>query len=264
MRKTKIDWTDYTWNPVVGCYHGCEYCYARSMTRRLGGHDEIDGIEPTYPGQIAELNKPLTITRKRSGKAIAPFPYGFTPTLMRYKMDEPQEVKNPANIFVCSMADLFGRWVPDEWIQEVFAACKKAPQHNYLFLTKNPARYVRLDEKGILPTNGKMWFGTTVTTPDMPFPYNGERQHNLFLSVEPMQADFGEAKGNLKDIKWVIIGVETGNRKDRILPEKAWIEKLYTQCSDLGIPVFMKQSLKSICGTPLIREYPKELGGEKE
>ncbi|MFR1061782.1 MAG: DUF5131 family protein [Enterocloster sp.] len=59
------------------------------------------------------------------------------PTFHKYRLNEYQNKKS-RNIFVCSMADLFGEWVPDEWIEEVFEACDNAPQHNYLFLTKNP------------------------------------------------------------------------------------------------------------------------------
>jgi protein gp37 len=58
----------------------------------------------------------------------------------------PAQKKKPANISVCSMADLFEEWVPDEWIKEVLAACAAAPWHNYMFLTKNPERYPRTAE----------------------------------------------------------------------------------------------------------------------
>ena len=130
MNKTKIEWCDSTWNPVTGCLHGCEYYYARRIAERFGGCDN--------PIDSRELLQPMTITR-RNGKAVdAPFPFGFEPTLHRYRLDEPYQ-RRGLNIFVCSMADLFGEWVPDEWIEEVMNACLLSPQHRYLFLTKNPA-----------------------------------------------------------------------------------------------------------------------------
>lgn len=135
MEKTKIDWADSTWNPVTGCLHGCEYCYARNQTHRFGaGWETASGNypvldEPMYGQRIGKDGK--IETRKEV------YPYNFTPTFHRYRLKD-YIGKKGRNIFVCSMADLFGEWVSDEWIKEVFAACEKAPQHNYLFLTKNP------------------------------------------------------------------------------------------------------------------------------
>ena len=127
MNKTKIEYADYTWNPVTGCLHECEYCYARKQAKRFSS---IVGIPN---GKIHDL--PINFTYK------CKYPYGFDPTFHRYRLDEPSQVKTPSTIFVCSMADLFGEWVPDEWIQKIFEACADAPQHRYLFLTKNPKRY---------------------------------------------------------------------------------------------------------------------------
>ena len=125
MNKTKIDWCDSTWNPVTGCYHGCEYCYARNQTHRFGAGWETASEnlpvldEPVYGQRIGKDGKPET--RKEA------YPYDFIPTFHRYHLND-YIGKKGRNIFVCSMADLFGKWVPDEWIQEVFAACEKAPQ----------------------------------------------------------------------------------------------------------------------------------------
>ena len=142
MKNTKIDWADSTWNPVTGCLHGCEYCYARRIAERFGGASEIHNNECCHEcqwitegtGEIHDLNEPIyDFDNGRN----APYPFGFDPTFHRYRLDEPQKWKKPRNIFVCSMADLFGDWVPDEWIREVFQACEAAPQHRYLFLSKN-------------------------------------------------------------------------------------------------------------------------------
>lgn len=99
-----------------------------------------------------------------------PYPKGFAPTYHAYTMDYPEKRKTPARIFVSSMGDLFGEWVPDIWIEDVFAACKRAPQHTYLFLTKNPQRYLDMATPGASygaellvrdhdhqPRNGILW-----------------------------------------------------------------------------------------------------------
>ena len=143
MNKTKIDWCDSTWNPVTGCLHGCEYCYARSIAHRFSGG-----------GENWTDDKTIVLDKKMYGeeeeKAI-PYPYGFIPTFHRYRLND-YIGKKGRNIFVCSMADLFGEWVPDSWIKEVFKACENAPQHNYLFLTKNPIRYAQLGKKDYCQT----------------------------------------------------------------------------------------------------------------
>ena len=139
MNKTKIDWATMSWNPVTGCRHGCPYCYARRTATRFNA-----GLEDPAPlaGGLHMLPEKIKAT---------PYPYGFEPTLHRYRLGQPQNTKEPQTVFVCSMADLFGRWVPTSWIVEVLDACRKAPQHRYLFLTKNPARYLELDHLALLP-----------------------------------------------------------------------------------------------------------------
>lgn len=246
MERTKIDWCDSSWNPVTGCMHGCEYCYARGIAERFGR-------KPLYPG-IDTLDYPYMLNGKKQ-----PYPFGFNPTFHRYKLNEYINKKG-RNIFVCSMADLFGDWVPPMWRSEVFKACRRGPQHNYLFLTKNPGMYAVMDEQGELPADSNMWFGTSVTTPDDPFPYNGKKKHNLFLSIEPLLADFGVGSGEaLKDIGWVIIGAETGRRKGKVVPEKSWVDNIVKQCKALNIPVFMKESLRALYGDELLREFPQGL-----
>lgn len=249
MDKTKIDWCDSTWNPVTGCQHGCEYCYARGIANRFGCHAKAENdVEVViHPWEDSE-----------SGK-ILPYPFDFHPTFHKYRLNEYLN-KRGRNIFVCSMADLFGTWVPDEWIEEVFKTCAAAPQHNYLFLTKNPKRYAQLgySEIGLLAYEN-MWYGSTVTSPHMDI-YWG-KGINTFLSIEPILEPFGEIGSALKGSlpKWVIIGAETGRRKDKVIPRREWIEDIVEQCRKTGIPVFMKSSLENIWGEPLIQEFPDGL-----
>lgn len=265
MNKTKIDWCDSTWNPVTGCLHGCEYCYARGIAKRFGGWTDSDG-DMCHDGffknesEVRELDKPLQVFREGqsifSGKwQNAPYPYDFIPTFHRYRLNE-YIGKKGRNIFVCSMADLFGSWVPDSWIEEVFKACEKAPQHNYLFLTKNPKRYVELSEKGILRCSDNMWYGSTVTSTEEYF--GSEKTYNTFLSIEPMLSSVSPS--TIEGVKWIIIGAETGRRKNKVIPEKEWIDRIAEDCKRRNIPLFMKSSLADIWGEPLIQEFPEGLG----
>ncbi len=244
MNKTKIEWCDSTWNPVTGCLHGCEYCYASKIANRFGCGMNVPHV----------LCEPI-----KSNGRVQSYPLGFTPTFHRYRLDEPQKWKKPRTIFVCSMADLFGDWVPDEWIEEVFKACEKAPQHRYLFLTKNPRRYVELAKKGKLPERANIWYGSTATSSDKQLYLSSNR--NTFLNIEPILKDFGTNIKFYKLFDWVIIGAETGNRRYKVIPEKEWIGNICKAANESRIPVFMKDSLIPIVGEEnMRREFPWESG----
>ena len=248
MDKTKIDWCDSSWNPVTGCLHGCEYCYARSIANRFGFH----AYEPDINERVL-LEMPVSASRK------VPYLFDFQPTFHKYRLNEYLNKKG-RNIFVCSMADLFGDWVPDSWIKEVFEACNKAPQHNYLFLTKNPKRYEKLLDR-YMPPN--MWFGWSQTGPvGTDFSFSTHHSVQTFISIEPLLSPFTEF--HIQGVEWVIIGAETGRRKDKVIPKCEWIEDIVEQCRKADIPVFMKSSLIDVWSDPLIREFPKQLSNENE
>ena len=270
--KTKIGWCDSTWNPITGCEHGCDYCYARNMAKRFEGWDDSENgtwrcvMDGTGLHAILELDG-LQAKTQKDGKVVpAPYPLGFTPTLHRYRLDEPQKWKEHKNIFVCSMADMFGKWVPDEWITEVFNACDQASWHRYLFLTKNPERYNQLYEKDLMPKGihaWNKWYGCTITKADEAFFYIDDDamgiDHYGFLSIEPLHGDF-PVNDNLRNmgIRWVIIGAETGNRKGKVVPQEEWIKHLLESCDRSKIPVFMKNSLKPYWKGQLRQELPWE------
>lgn len=295
MNKTKIEWCDSTWNPVTGCLHGCEYCYARKIANRFGEHKEGKGI--------VELH----------WKRDNPYPYDFYPTFHKYRLDEPSKKTKGVNIFVCSMADLFGDWVPDEWIKEVFESCEKAPQHNYLFLTKNVERYDKaIDNYACEDRNSQdcielfdnFWFGISVTNRQDLLKIEqlaDLEEGNRFLSIEPIleplelhftndrcpicgssevyqdnaktclglpewhcdcccEWDSVDGKDLKPSIDWIIIGAETGNRKDKVIPEKEWIDEIVQEAKRYNVPVFMKDSLISIMSEKnMLREFPEEL-----
>jgi protein gp37 len=261
MNKSGIDWCDFSWNPVTGCRRGCEYCYARVMARRFTGDARMNKADPQLQitkgvgGDIYTLAAPFKGGR---GQAV-PFPAGFEPTLHEYRLADPAKKKKPANIFVCSMADLFGPWVPDEWIDRVFEACAAAPWHNYLFLTKYPDRYCDRAMAGKLPQGPGYWYGTSTPTPETGFFWADG--YNTFVSVEPIAASF---EGSILDkyvADWVIIGAETGQRPGKVQPAREWIEPLVSLCRDKGVPVLLKDSaeLRAVWGDDLIQEWPEGL-----
>lgn len=271
MNKSKIEWCDMTWNPVTGCFNNCEYCYARKIANRFGGASETHcnetvGVECQWctesDGKAHELEEPIYDVDRGVN---APYPFEFDPTLHRYRFDEPRKIKEPQNVFVCSMADLFGDWVPDEWIDDVLIACTLAPQHRYIFLTKNPFKYVKFQNDFAFQNKNRNWYGTTVTSNkdnysvlDLIF---ADRVINKFVSIEPLQQKLHiSTLSNIGFMKWVIIGAETGNRKGKVIPEKEWIDDIVEVCTKAKIPVFMKNSLVPIMGEDnMLREMPEGL-----
>lgn len=263
MNRSRIEWCDHTWNPITGCRHNCPYCYAKRMSARFSGDVRLNkmskqdySLVPAADGEgnLYELDSPML---NETGNPLV-YPFGFEPTLHKYRMDTPEKLKTGKNIFVGAMADIFGGWVPDEWIQEVFGICWKYPVHNYLFLTKNPERYERIDAAGFLPAEKNWWYGSTLTTPeDKCFISNA---HNTFWSIEPIHAPFHIWDKDEFSPGWVIIGAETGHRKGKIIPQKEWIEDIVEWCDRSGVPVFMKDSLHPIIGeSNMRRDFPEQL-----
>jgi len=285
MDKTKIDWCDSTWNPVTGCLHRCEYCYARDITKRFGKNlpDLSD---------FASKNKGLHLLDNKIDST--PYPFGFEPTFHAYLLNKYIDKKG-RNIFVCSMSDLFGDWVPPEWRKEVFGVCQRASQHNYLFLTKNPNGIPKSSHiyNGVFGRHSNnYWFGTTITCQkdleDRLWPLLQVRGHS-FLSIEPildkLNLDCIWVSEKNKEVmlslpkktayyfgggqschmpEWVIIGAETGRRKDKVIPKREWIEDIVNKCRKADIPIFMKSSLADIWGDPLIQEIPEGLKLRRE
>ena len=254
MDNTKIEWRETTWNPVTGCFHNCPYCYARRSAERFGRYEGIDGVNIKLFSKLACYSSNIVVEKRPDN----PYPAKFAPTFHRYRLNE-YEKKKGRNIFVCSMADLFGDWVPYCWIEEVFKACENAPQHNYMFLTKNPGRYIELEEDRRLPWADNFWFGSSVTKLSDQYTWFTEKKFHWFLSVEPILEDLGTMDADAPKPEWVIVGAETGRRKDKVVPDRAWIESLLEECRKYDIPIFMKSSLKDIWGEPLIQEFPEGL-----
>lgn len=134
--KTGIEWTDATWNPVVGCSvvsPGCTNCYAMSMAARI---ERMGSGKPSHYDGTTQASKAGPVW---TGKvALAP----------EHILTQPLHWKKPRKIFVNSMGDLFHEDVPDEWIDRVFAVMALAPQHTFQVLTKRSARMRRYCTEG--------------------------------------------------------------------------------------------------------------------
>ena len=270
MNKTRIEWCDFTYNPITGCRHACEYCYARRQAQRFCGDirlnkasDQLQSIPDTG---LWILDEPF---KNNQGKVI-PMPVGFEPAFHRYRLPMPAQKKKPANIFVGSMADLFGEWVPDEWIREVLAACAAASWHNFLFLTKNPDRYYQLGDgdEAIIPEGGcSGWFGASAATEEQAQDA-WENLNCTWMSLEPLHGDFSEefftyddryTQATRRRWEWIVIGAETGSSKNKIKPKREWIQNIVDQCHSTETPLFMKDSLLEIWEDPLIQQFPEPL-----
>lgn len=225
MHRTRIEYGHWAWNPVIGCEHGCPYCWARRQAERGIG---------VY-GTWAKGDR-------------------FTPRLLAERLPEPKAAKASSRILVSFMGDLFGAWVPREWIEAVLQVIRETPRHRYLLLTKNPARYAEFD----LPDN--CWAGTTVTgdgDQERILQLWGAAHHaHRWLSWEPALGPL-ELEPALLAMEWVVIGGLTGRRTSS--PEAVWTENVVGFCEDEGIPVFTKANIGSGWPGEPLRQYPEGL-----
>lgn len=222
MKKTKIEWCDSTWNPITGCLNGCEYCYAARQVQRFqpkaSEWPEEGAVYAAAHDARCFIEQRPTVLRDADGKYLrsTPYPKGFAPTMHSYKLDYLKTTKAPRRIFIGSMADMFGDWIPDEWLTDIFRACHETPQHVYMFLTKNPARYFALAQNGLLPEGDNYWYGTTTVTPETPFFFS--KWHKTFISIEPLMEPFPYEFRGTKAPEWVIVGAMTGPSASRHRP----------------------------------------------
>jgi len=221
---SKIEWCDLTWNPVWGCLNGCPYCYARKMANRFYkkmADKENHYCSMKYNDYMVDGFLALNLEN-------------FHPTWLESNYDKSFPEK-PKRIFVNSMSDI--KFWEQEWMIKVNNKIKEYSQHTFLFLTKYPAIY----DKYIFSDNCIL--GITITKQqdmknlaDLIFTTTFDDKHKIFLSIEPML----ERIYLLVMPDWIVIGAETGNRKNKIIPEPEWIESLI---SGLHIPVFIKNNV---------------------
>lgn len=210
-----IDWAKWTWNPITGCLHSCPYCYARDIAERFEGTPAFpNGFEPTFlPHKLAA---PL------NGKPRV--------------SDDPRERR----IFTGSMSDIFGRWVPAEWINAVLDVMRQASQWEFLMLTKFPKRMSEFE----IPSN--VWMGTSV---DCQARVNAAESafekvsaKVKWLSVEPMIEPIKFK--NLDRFNLLVIGgASKSNQTPQWIPPFTWIDDLMRQAEDAKCSVFLKSNL---------------------
>ena len=211
MKKSKIEWTESTWNPVTGCTkisHGCLNCYAERMALRLKAM-----------GQKNYRN-------------------GFDVTCHQHTIEMPLKWKRPQMVFVNSMSDLFHKDVPDEFILDIFATMQQAKQHQFQILTKRAERLAELSPE--LPWMDNIWMGVTVESAEYKYRIDYLRYTGAnikFLSFEPLLGDLEEL--NLDEIDWVIVGGESGPGARPM--EIGWVRNIKELCLAQNVPFFFKQ-----------------------
>lgn len=233
QKSADIEWAMWSWNPVTGCKHDCSYCYARDIAE----------------GGAAKRN---------------PFPQGFVPTFLPERLAAPSRTKVPeraaleagyGNVFTCSMADLFGRWVPAEWIEAVLDEVRANPQWNFLFLTKFPIRM----QEFAFPDNA--WVGTTVDAQARVA--NAERAFAKvnakikWLSCEPLLEPLHFERLDL--FQWIVMGgASQSTQTPTWRPPRAWVDDLRGQARRAGCRVYEKTNLLE-----RLREYPGQPDPER-
>ena len=213
MKKSKIDWTDCTVNPVVGCQRGCEYCYAKKLNDRFKWVEDF--AKPKfYPERLQQFDD-----------------------------------KNPRSVFIDSMSDICF-WDYD-WLEETIKAISKNPQHRYIALTKGDTSELFTRINYIRHRNNLnkilLYIGKTITTIDQLDKYLLNGEYADFLSIEPILESL-DVRSVLHTTHFIIIGAETGNRKDKVVPKRKWIENIVKECDEANVGVFMKESLRDIMG----------------
>ncbi len=248
-----IEWTDYTFNPIGGCKHACRWTMP-------------DGsIAKCYAEEVAE------------GVAQSAYPHGFQHHYWKPDtLTAPANLKKPAKIFIDSMSDLMGHWVPDEQVQAVLDACAAAPWHTFQLLTKNAPRLLKFK----FPAN--VWVGVSAPpTEFMGKPITIEqrqryvsraldvlaqiRPNNItWMSIEPLSFDIAEEAfwpwldnnhhANIP-LDWAVIGAATNGRKV-YQPESGWVYALLSEYLT-STPVFFKGNLRgNPAATPWREEFP--------
>lgn len=220
--KTKISWTQTTWNVFSGCTQvspGCDHCYAKELAERYRG-------SPAYPN-------------------------GFDLTLRLHKMRDPFKWKEPREIFVNSMSDMFLGGVPDSVIRDMWDVMLATPQHMYQILTKRPIPAARIIRDLELPVPDHIWLGVSVESQD----YTDRIGQlllipgkNKFLSCEPLLGPldlmqyllpYTDGRDYYSMIGWVIDGGESGAGRRQADPD--WFRSLRDQCVRTGVLYYHKQ-----------------------
>lgn len=211
MKPTKIEWTQASWNPTIGCdkvSSGCKNCYAQAMAKRLQAIGNPD------------------------------YKDGFAFKMLPQRLDEPKRNKKPTLYFVNSMSDLFHQKMDFDFLGRVMQVIADTPHHQYQILTKRPHTMKEYFSKREIPPN--VWLGTTVESSKVKSRIDLIRDLSAsvkWLSCEPLISDLGEL--DLRGIDWVIAGGESGANA-RAMKEE-WVLNIKRQCEAQNVAFFFKQ-----------------------
>jgi protein gp37 len=209
--RSRIEWTEATWNPVTGCTQvspGCAHCYAKTFAERWRG----------VPGH--------------------PYEQGFDLRLWPQRLEQPLRWKRPRTIFVNSMSDIFHPGIPDDYVAEVFEVMELAHWHVFQVLTKRHERMVELADR--LPWPPNVWMGVSIE--NRRFVHRADYLRDVpaavrFVSAEPL---LGPLEGlDLSDIHWLIAGGESGPGHRPV--RAAWVRELRDSCLREDVAFFFKQ-----------------------
>ena len=209
--KTKIEWTECSWNPITGCTKisdGCAHCYAATLTRRL-----VAMHNPRYKN-------------------------GFNVTVHEDLIELPKKWKAPRKIFVNSMSDIFHESVPDDIILRIFATMNACPQHIFQVLTKRPERLAQLNDR--INWTPNIWMGVTIENNKYLYRADLLRKCNAklrFISAEPLVGEINDI--NLEQIDWLIVGGESGSQARPM--DASWVRALRDKAQTEKVAFFFKQ-----------------------
>lgn len=272
---SKIEWTEQTWNPIVGCSKvsaGCQNCYAISQAYR----NEAIGQKMENPGRLAYYEG---LTENRSDRVEWTGLVRFVPEALEI----PLKRKKPTTWFVNSMSDLFHESVSLDELFKIASVMLATPQHRYQILTKRPERMAdvwaevvdwlqgAVDATSITPTRinplPNVWLGVTAENQKAVSDRAGFLHQirgqgwKTFYSCEPLLE-----KVNLhldrQPVDWVIVGGESGNKARPC--KVVHVRSVVRQCKNANVPVFVKQlgsnadCLVSGKGSN-IEEFPEDL-----
>lgn len=234
--KSKIEWTDATWNPVTGCTkvsQGCKNCYAERLWPK------VEGARVKREGNEA-LGEPRPFTHVRTHPE---------------RLDVPLHWKKPRRIFVNSMSDLFHEDIPRDFLLAVWNTMRRCPRHVFQILSKRAAGMKEAFDWTLsddpLPNVHLGISCEDQATFDERWPYLRDTPAAVrFISYEPalgpLDADEAMPTNKLDARKqglldWLICGGESGPGPKARPMYPDWARSVRDQCAAAGVPFFFKQ-----------------------